>query len=71
MTYSCCYCIRVIMSIMYDIRFAEIASIEGSRKVSASSNNKSPAIWGIFEEGLARGLCISMISLVICWGGGN
>jgi hypothetical protein len=32
------------MGIVYDIRLAEVTSIEGSRKVSASSDNQSLAI---------------------------
>jgi hypothetical protein len=42
------------MGIVDDIRLAEIASVEGPRKVGATSDNQSPAIGGIFEEGLAR-----------------
>lgn len=65
MTYSCCHRIRIIMGIVYDVRLAEIASVEGFRKVGASSDNESLAVWRVFEEGLARGFWRAMVSCVI------
>lgn len=65
MTYSCCHSICVIVGIVYDVRLAEIASIERPREVCAPSDNESLAIGRIFEVGLARRFWNSKVSLII------